>query len=472
MTVVRADQKPGRRRAVPEPRQRRIRPHRPRRPEPVAPIGRATETPEPTPPPKPERVRRWPGRVLRLLWLVLTLAGAAAVVAPWTPSDAPGWLTPAGAVTVTTTYAFALAVRTGGRSEIVGALTLALAVAAVVTSAPVLLAAAAISTATIGAVLGVMVTKPAARVPAVARECLAALLVAAVAAFAVDAYEPAVSVERAGYLVLGLSLLGALTLAYRLAAGLHGLGRRGLVMLVSGLGLLAVSLAYTEALARWGSPEVVDTFEQATRDLRDRVGAVPRPTDVPARRPGARLGRVHPGPASPGLVGDRLRCRGPRPRHEQPPRRARLPPRGGPRDGVLPGRGAAARLPRDPRGQLPVGCPRPSRPPRGGGVRPPSGARAFAPAAVRPAVPGARCSVAAMPREARTADVVAEMVANVLSVSVSPGDRVAVGDAVVLLESMKMEIPVLTEQAGTVTAVKVGGGDVVQEGDVLLTIDL
>jgi acetyl-CoA carboxylase biotin carboxyl carrier protein len=77
-----------------------------------------------------------------------------------------------------------------------------------------------------------------------------------------------------------------------------------------------------------------------------------------------------------------------------------------------------------------------------------------------------------MRREAKTADVVAEMVANVLSVSVAPGDRVAVGEPVVLLESMKMEIPVLTEHAGTVTAVKVGGGDVVQEGDVLLTIDL
>ena len=77
-----------------------------------------------------------------------------------------------------------------------------------------------------------------------------------------------------------------------------------------------------------------------------------------------------------------------------------------------------------------------------------------------------------MRRDARTADVVAEMVANVLSVSVAPGQQVAVGDAVVLLESMKMEIPVLVEQAGTVTAVKVGGGDVVQEGDVLLTIDL
>ena len=68
--------------------------------------------------------------------------------------------------------------------------------------------------------------------------------------------------------------------------------------------------------------------------------------------------------------------------------------------------------------------------------------------------------------------MVAEMVANVLSVAVATGERVDVGDAVVLLESMKMEIPVLTEHAGTITAVKVAPGDVVQEGDVLLTIDL
>jgi len=77
-----------------------------------------------------------------------------------------------------------------------------------------------------------------------------------------------------------------------------------------------------------------------------------------------------------------------------------------------------------------------------------------------------------MAREPRTADVVAEMVANVLTVSVATGDRVVVGDAVVLLESMKMEIPVLAEHAGAVSVVKVGAGDVVQEGDVLLTIDL
>jgi acetyl-CoA carboxylase biotin carboxyl carrier protein len=77
-----------------------------------------------------------------------------------------------------------------------------------------------------------------------------------------------------------------------------------------------------------------------------------------------------------------------------------------------------------------------------------------------------------MAREPKTADVVAEMVANVLTVAVAAGDRVAVGDAVVLLESMKMEIPVLAEHPGTVAAIRVGAGDVVQEGDVLVTIDL
>ena len=63
------------------------------------------------------------------------------------------------------------------------------------------------------------------------------------------------------------------------------------------------------------------------------------------------------------------------------------------------------------------------------------------------------------------------MVANVLEVYVAPGDQVAVGDTVVLLESMKMEIPVLSEHAGAVTSVGVTKGDVVQEGDSLVTLD-
>ncbi len=74
-----------------------------------------------------------------------------------------------------------------------------------------------------------------------------------------------------------------------------------------------------------------------------------------------------------------------------------------------------------------------------------------------------------MAREQVT-EIVAEMVANVMIVSVSPGDRVEPGDTVVLLESMKMEIPVLVEEPGTVRAIKVAPGDVVQEGDVLVEI--
>ena len=64
-------------------------------------------------------------------------------------------------------------------------------------------------------------------------------------------------------------------------------------------------------------------------------------------------------------------------------------------------------------------------------------------------------------------EVRAEMVANVGSIVVSPGDLVADGDTLVILESMKMEIPVLAETAGTVAEVRVSEGDVVQEGDVI-----
>jgi hypothetical protein len=211
-------------------------------------------------------------------WLLLWLAGTLAVVVEWTPVTVPRWLPQAGAAAISTLLAFALTTRSGGRPVVGGGVALALAVAAVVTGEPILLASAAIGTAVLGAVLGVMSTTPAARMPAVVRECALAVLVAVVTAFAVNAYHPEVSLERSGYTVLALALLGALALAYRLAAGLHGLGRRGALMLVGGLVLLSVSLAYTEALSRWASPDLVDAFAGAAGEVRDRIGAVPRPT--------------------------------------------------------------------------------------------------------------------------------------------------------------------------------------------------
>ncbi|WP_110207699.1 biotin/lipoyl-binding carrier protein [Nocardioides daejeonensis] len=67
-------------------------------------------------------------------------------------------------------------------------------------------------------------------------------------------------------------------------------------------------------------------------------------------------------------------------------------------------------------------------------------------------------------------DIVAEMVANVMSIDVAVGDAVGAGDQVILLESMKMEIPVLVEAGGTIRQIRVAVGDVVQEGDVMLTV--
>ena len=74
-----------------------------------------------------------------------------------------------------------------------------------------------------------------------------------------------------------------------------------------------------------------------------------------------------------------------------------------------------------------------------------------------------------MPRE-QTTRILAEMVANVIVVEVGVDDAVAAGDTVCLLESMKMEIPVLAETAGVVSAIRVATGDVVQEGDVLVEL--
>jgi biotin carboxyl carrier protein len=62
------------------------------------------------------------------------------------------------------------------------------------------------------------------------------------------------------------------------------------------------------------------------------------------------------------------------------------------------------------------------------------------------------------------------MVANVWKVLVSAGDQVEDGDTLVILESMKMEIPVLAEGAGKVDQLLVSEGQVVQEGDLIAVI--
>ncbi|GAA1602210.1 biotin-dependent enzyme [Kribbella orskensis] len=67
--------------------------------------------------------------------------------------------------------------------------------------------------------------------------------------------------------------------------------------------------------------------------------------------------------------------------------------------------------------------------------------------------------------------VVAELVANVQKVTAKAGDTVGPEDTLVILESMKMEIPVLAEVAGTITEMKVSEGEVVRDGDPIAVIE-
>ena len=68
-------------------------------------------------------------------------------------------------------------------------------------------------------------------------------------------------------------------------------------------------------------------------------------------------------------------------------------------------------------------------------------------------------------------EIRAEMVANVWKVVAAPGAEVAEGDTLVILESMKMEIPVLAESDGVLRELAVNEGDVVQEGDLIAVVE-
>jgi hypothetical protein len=234
---------------------------------------------QPKAPKQPKSSRSLSARALTLLWFVVVLAAAGALVVDLTSVPVPFWVPVAGSVTVTTAYTVALGVRAGGRPLLAGLLALALTALAAISMVPVLLAAAAVSTAAAGAVLGVLATKPAARFREVVREVLVATAVAAVAALAADGYGARLSLERSGYLALALALLTALALVFRLGAGFQGLGTRGAVVVVGGLGLLAVTLAYAEALSRWGSPEMIASIDEAIARVREGAGAVPRPIE-------------------------------------------------------------------------------------------------------------------------------------------------------------------------------------------------
>ena len=68
-------------------------------------------------------------------------------------------------------------------------------------------------------------------------------------------------------------------------------------------------------------------------------------------------------------------------------------------------------------------------------------------------------------------EIQAEMDATVWQMLVVTGQSVAVDDEVIILESMKMEIPVIATSNGTIASIQVSEGDAVKRGQTLITLE-
>lgn len=68
-------------------------------------------------------------------------------------------------------------------------------------------------------------------------------------------------------------------------------------------------------------------------------------------------------------------------------------------------------------------------------------------------------------------EVKASMAGSMWKLLVKAGDKVEAGQDVAIMESMKMEIPLQTEQGGTVKEIKVDEGEFINEGDIILVVE-
>ena len=106
----------------------------------------------------------------------------------------------------------------------------------------------------------------------------------------------------------------------------------------------------------------------------------------------------------------------------------------------------------------------------GSGVAP-----AAAPAAAPKAAPKAAPAPAPAPKAASAGagavKVTASVPGKVFKVEATAGQAVKAGDSIIILEAMKMDIPVVAPQDGTIASIEVGAGDAVENGQVLATMN-
>ena len=72
--------------------------------------------------------------------------------------------------------------------------------------------------------------------------------------------------------------------------------------------------------------------------------------------------------------------------------------------------------------------------------------------------------------EAQMASVRSEVAGSIWKIEVAVGQKVAQGDALIIIESMKMEIPVEAPAGGTVTEIRVAEGDRIDEGAIVVVL--
>lgn len=238
-------------------------------------------TPEYDVPTRQPRIRS--PRTVRLVmaavfaaWVVGTAGSATSVIAV----GAPTWVERPSAALLLVVFAIALTHRVGGRLRIWLPIAVLLAVLAAALQTNVLLAATAVLTAVLGAVGAVMVTRPAAAMPRSIVEYALALVVALSGTVGVAAWNAPVNYQRFNLIVISVSLGLAIALVWNLGAGLHGLGRQNLTILLGVAAVFLLLLAYSSFVRTHGSQSLTQLFSDLVIWIRQNFRGVPRPVEV------------------------------------------------------------------------------------------------------------------------------------------------------------------------------------------------
>lgn len=211
-----------------------------------------------------------------LAWVTGFVAASTSVIAVGTPT----WIERPAAGLVMFAVAVGLTHRCGGWMRIWPVLAGLHAIGANVFDNQGVIASAAVVTAVVSSVFAIMVTRPASTILSVTREYVLALVVALSGTVSVAAWNAPVEYLRFNLVVLVVALVLSIGIVWSLGAGLHGLGREGLALLVGGAAVLLLILAYSTFVRAYGSDSLMSTLNEFVIWMRINITGVPRPTEV------------------------------------------------------------------------------------------------------------------------------------------------------------------------------------------------